>query len=526
MAKYLFEEIIRDSRLNISKAIKAENEAELNKKIKEQRIKWDQLFNKKNEHERIEHLKKEAEERTNNAKKVIKAYETILISALKSKNKLIWDQLYDKKKYKQFLYIKNYPTYEEIAEEIGVPQPNSLAEFFFDSIRRTRIEKENEAKQILKERINLADKKEEVARNQFEKEKREFEKKQVEENKNIDTFKRNFELGKQEEVQKYIEIILNQSPYFCNFRKLFDTQFFVENNTLIVNYNLPSPNKIPFTTEYRYSPSKKAITTIKMKEPEFKRFYESVVCQITLRTIYEIFNGDYSGNIKVVVFNGLVEGIDKKTGNKFTSCIISCSAPRDIFETFNLSLVNPKECIRGLKGIYAGSLIELAPVKPIMRINKDDSRFVESKEILSKLNSSQNLATMPWEDFEHLVRELFEMIFSREGADVKVTQASRDGGIDAIAFDPDPIKGGKFVIQAKRYNLVVPPTAVRDLYGTIIHEGASKGILVTTSHFGNDSIEYVKDKPISLVNGQELMYLFQKFGYKVHVQTNHNKEIS
>jgi len=48
----------------------------------------------------------------------------------------------------------------------------------------------------------------------------------------------------------------------------------------------------------------------------------------------------------------------------------------------------------------------------------------------------------------------------------KVTQASRDGGVDAVAFDPDPIRGGKIVIQAKRYAYTVGVSARRDLYGT------------------------------------------------------------
>ena len=61
-----------------------------------------------------------------------------------------------------------------------------------------------------------------------------------------------------------------------------------------------------------------------------------------------------------------------------------------------------------------------------------------------------------------------------------MTQASRDGGVDAIAFDPDPIRGGKIVIQAKRYAYTVGVSAVRDLYGTLMNEGATKGILVTT----------------------------------------------
>src|SRR5262249_44024656 len=150
-------------------------------------------------------------------------------------------------------------------------------------------------------------------------------------------------------------------------------------------------------------------------------------------------------------------------------------------------------------------------------IDKDDDRFVESREVLGQLGSEDNLAAMDWEDFEHLIRELFEKEFSGSGGEVRVTQASRDRGVDAIAFDPDPIRGGKFIIQAKRYNEVVPVSAVRDLYGTMIAEGATKGILVTTSHFGRDSREFAKDKPITLIDGENLVYMFQKHGRNVQI---------
>ncbi|HLO12683.1 MAG TPA: restriction endonuclease, partial [Pseudoneobacillus sp.] len=53
---------------------------------------------------------------------------------------------------------------------------------------------------------------------------------------------------------------------------------------------------------------------------------------------------------------------------------------------------------------------------------------------------------MDWQDFEQLIRELFEKEFNTSGGEVKTTQASRDGGVDAVAFDPDPIRGGKIVI--------------------------------------------------------------------------------
>ena len=109
-------------------------------------------------------------------------------------------------------------------------------------------------------------------------------------------------------------------------------------------------------------------------------------------------------------------------------------------------------------------------------------------------------------------------MFTFEGVEVRVTRASRDRGVDAIIFDPDPIRGGKFVIQAKRYKNVVPVAAVRELYGTMINEGASKGILVTTSHFGNDAREFSKDKPISLIDGSNLVYMLGEHGHDVKIE--------
>ena len=43
-----------------------------------------------------------------------------------------------------------------------------------------------------------------------------------------------------------------------------------------------------------------------------------------------------------------------------------------------------------------------------------------------------------------------------------------------VAYDPRPVLGGKVVIQAKRYKNTVGVSAVRDLFGTVHNEGASK----------------------------------------------------
>jgi restriction system protein len=105
-----------------------------------------------------------------------------------------------------------------------------------------------------------------------------------------------------------------------------------------------------------------------------------------------------------------------------------------------------------------------------------------------------------------------------------LTQASREGGVDAVAFDPDPIRGGKIVIQAKRYTNVVGVSAVRDLYGTVMNEGANKGILVTTSHYGSDAYDFAKGKPLTLLDGGNLLSLLAKHGHRARINLQEAKK--
>jgi len=156
---------------------------------------------------------------------------------------------------------------------------------------------------------------------------------------------------------------------------------------------------------------------------------------------------------------------------------------------------------------------------PVLQFDQDD-RIIYSDEIIGKDNS--DLMEISWEEFETLIRDWLRKEFNSETTKTEVTQASRDGGVDAIVFDTDYLKGGKTVVQVKQYSNVVPVHAARDLWGVMNHENASRGILVTTSHFGPDTYEFTKDKPISLVNGEQLIDYLKKhnFIYKIGKRTN------
>jgi len=207
------------------------------------------------------------------------------------------------------------------------------------------------------------------------------------------------------------------------------------------------------------------------------------------------------------------------------ACILSVQVAKGEFTQINLANVEPKACFKKMKGVSASKLINLSPVKPILQLNKEDKRFVSSYEVVAELDDSVNLAAMDWLDFENLIREVFEKEFSQNGGEVRITQASRDGGVDAIAFDPDPIRGGKIVIQAKRYTNPVGVSAVRDLFGTVHNEGATKGILVTTSDYGPDAYEFAKGKPLTLLSGSELLYLLQKHGHRAKINLAEAKRL-
>jgi restriction system protein len=102
-------------------------------------------------------------------------------------------------------------------------------------------------------------------------------------------------------------------------------------------------------------------------------------------------------------------------------------------------------------------------------------------------------------------------LFEKMGLETRLTQASRDGGVDCVAWDMRPIIGGKVVIQAKRYRHTVGVSAVRDLYGTMMNEGAAKGILVTTSGYGDTAYEFAKNKPIELITGSNLLSMLEEY---------------
>jgi restriction system protein len=341
--------------------------------------------------------------------------------------------------------------------------------------------------------------------------------KKAEQHSQIDMLRQKYQVSDAAAVEFFFTEVLNNSSYPESFPEGNTVSFNQSSGVLIIDFELPNHAAFPAIKEVKYIATRQEFQEVPVSDSWLKRVYDEALYQIALRTLHEVFTADDTGVLKSVVFNGWVHSIDKATGAETHGCILSIQVSREEFLQVNLSQVEPKACFRKLKGVASSKLTELTPVRPILTINREDHRFVEAYSVVETLDDRTNLAAMDWVDFENLIRELFEKEFSKNGGEVKITQASRDGGVDAVAFDPDPIRGGKIIIQAKRYTNVVGVSAVRDLFGTVHNEGANKGILVTTSTYGPDAYEFAKGKPLTLLSGAELLSLLAAHGHRAKI---------
>src|SRR5258708_8653030 len=112
-----------------------------------------------------------------------------------------------------------------------------------------------------------------------------------------------------------------------------------------------------------------------------------------------------------------------------------------------------------------------------------DPRFIQETDVLSTLDNRPNLMELTPSEFESLITNLFEKM----GLETRLTQASRDGGVDSVAYDPRPIFGGKVIIQAKRYKHTVGVSPAPHLFPTTHNPVASHPTLLTPSVSGHAS---------------------------------------
>ena len=481
---------------------------EVELKAAEQLQRWEEQEARTRVREAVADAKEQARLDTETALAAIEEHRSILAATLDVDDRLNWSAMAESTPFEE-----PEPTVAEIRLELGVPAERRFVERLSKKALQARQEAETKADELLVQRRRV-----------WQNRKEEHERVQMEQNETVESFRKAYEAGELDAVESYVSLVLARSVFPSTFSRECAVAYSPADKTVVVDVPLPTPDGVPQVVEYRFVASRGVIDEKRMKDKELAELYDQVVVQTVLRTIHEVFEGDYAEHCTIVVVNGTVEAVDRAMGKDYAACIVSCQAERGAFLEFDLSRIDPLACFRSLKGLSGSKMIGLQPVRPIRELNTQDARFIDASDVLDGLEAGQNLMTMEWQDFEILVRDLFEQMFHGRGGEVKVTRTSRDQGVDAVVFDPDPLVGGKTVIQAKRYRGTVPVAAVRELYGTMINEGAGKGILVTTSHFGAGALEFAKDKPLTLLDGAHLLHLLQNHGHQLRIDLSEGVE--
>jgi len=432
-------------------------------------------------------------------------------------------------------------TIPEISMETAIFEPSSenirekdLDRFFGDE--RTEVEQYNEKRRLLLTRYQelaksvaawntserqqwkqyrdscTAFEKEELAR--FQEAARAYELECIAENTRLREVLNGFRAGQKQQVIERLDYILGSIEWPLSMSRVWQADYDEAQHILIVEIELPDVVHRP---PVKFVEQRIGLVAKPLNQKERGEFVPQFHPAIMLRAALEIFRNAESSVVQLLALNGWVSFHHPHTGLDTRAYTAALLVEREQIVSLNLNRIDPLAALQALKGKSAGKLIEIIPIEPSLNLKRTDSRFVEAKDVLESLGTNTNLAAMDWQDFEHLIRELFEKEFSGRGTEVMITQTSRDRGVDAIVFNPDPIHGGKYIIQAKRYTNTVDVSAVRDLCAVVRKEGASRGILVTTSTYGADAYAFANNEPITLLDGAQLLGLLQKHGYKFRV---------
>ncbi|CAM5440697.1 MULTISPECIES: restriction endonuclease [Streptomyces] len=275
---------------------------------------------------------------------------------------------------------------------------------------------------------------------------------------------------------------------------------------LVLDWELPGFDIVPEAKAVRYMYAADQDKDVARPVTQRRTAYRDVLAQSVLLVLHDLFAADTSGALDSVTVNGFVDDVDPATGRPAQIFLATVSAPRTAFEQLHLAQVSAVECLTdGLRGQLSARPDQRAAVRPVRQPGD-----VGGGVVTHGGEDEPDLFAMDPIAFEGLVAELFRAM----GMQAVTTQRSGDGGVDVDALDPDPIRGGKIIVQVKRYRNTVPPSAVRDLFGTVQSEGANKGVLVTTSRFGPGAHAFANGKPLTLVGGPELVDLLARHGLR------------
>ena len=167
------------------------------------------------------------------------------------------------------------------------------------------------------------------------------------------------------------------------------------------------------------------------RPPSGKRLYASLIEQVALAALRAAFDADNHDVADTIVLNGHVHTIDKRTGQHIHPCLVTVRATRERFERAQPRARPPNRMPQGHQRVRIESPAEMVPVRPVLDFNMVDPRFVTRE----RPRDPRHAARTSWSSPQGVRVPHHQSLPRAMGLETRLTQPSRDGGVDCVAYD-------------------------------------------------------------------------------------------
>jgi restriction system protein len=266
-----------------------------------------------------------------------------------------------------------------------------------------------------------------------------------------------------------------------------------------VEVALPGVEVIPTVSELQHLSESDEVAVRPRGAAQVESLYSSVVAQVMLRTLHELFDSDGNAWLETVTLNGMTtQAADGRPDRRV--CLVTVRASRSQFAALNLTQQDPRANLAelGTVVLYSGQRQE-----PLCELSAGDPSHIVETDVLTDLDQRLDVVDLTAGQFEHLVHQLLDKM----GLHLKHIHPSQDGVVDCLVFDARPVLGGDVVVHALRHVRTLDVWTVQKLHRAVTDSGASKGILITTAGIDATSHAYASGKPLELIDGAGILDL-------------------
>jgi restriction system protein len=175
-----------------------------------------------------------------------------------------------------------------------------------------------------------------------------------------------YRVGDPAGIAAHVESVLTALPLPRCINPKAKVAYSPDARRLVVEYELPTVDVVPKAKSYRYVKSRETVVQKARPASQVNALYASTIAQLTLLSLAAICKFDCEHKIDVVVFNGVVDTLDPRSGQPIRPCLITVRVTGDTFAEINLEQIDPSACLQHLSATVSQNPMELVSVRPLL----------------------------------------------------------------------------------------------------------------------------------------------------------------